>query len=78
MIKYNLFNLRRQLEIKTGRSYSWAEIARESTVQINTVKNIANNKTGRVDLENVFKLIRFFASQGMPITVADLFVMDEP
>lgn len=75
MIKYNLFNLKHQLGIKTGRSYSWAEIARESTVQINTVKNIAHNKTGRVDLDNVFKLMQFFSSQGMPITISDLFVV---
>jgi hypothetical protein len=67
--------LKHQLEIKTGRPYSWAEIARESTVQINTVKNIANNKTGRVDLDNVSKLMRFFASQGMPITVSDFFIV---
>lgn len=76
MLKYNLFALKRELELKTGVAYSWVKISNKSGVKINTVKNIAGNKTGRVDLENVDKLIKFFNSEGMPVTPSDFLVDD--
>lgn len=74
-IKYNLFALKHELEIKTGRTYSWVKIANESGVQINTIKNIAGNKTARIDLDILEKILKFFASQGMPITPNDFLVV---
>jgi len=60
-IKYNLFALKHHLELKTGRAYPWTEVARQSSgVHITTVMNMAGNKTGRVDLENLARLISFF------------------
>ena len=74
-IKYNLFALKHQLELKTGRSYPWTEVAKQSGIHINTVKNMAGNKTGRVDLENLARLISFFNTAGLPVTLADLFIV---
>ncbi len=74
-IKYNLFALKRQLEVKSNRPYTWKEIAGAVNAHPNTLQNIAGNKTARVDTHVMAGLLDFFAAQGMPITVADLFVI---
>lgn len=71
-IKYNIFSLKHQLELKTDKPYPWTEVSRLSGVNINSLKNIAGNKTRRVDFDNLESLIDFFAAQGMPITISDL------
>lgn len=75
-LKHNLFTLKRQLEIKKGKEYSWLQIAEATQVHPNTLHNIAANKTRRVDLDIADKLLTFFAAEGMPVTVADLFVVE--
>lgn len=78
-IKYNLFMLKRQLEMHKGKSYSWQEISHTTGVHFNTLHNIENNKTRRLDLDIVAKLLDFFAAEGMPVSVDDLFlVSNEP
>ena len=51
------------------------EIASAVNAHPNTLQNIAGNKTARVDTHVMAGLLDFFAAQGMPITVADLFVI---
>lgn len=74
-IKYNLFALKLQLEVKNTRPYTWKEIASAVNAHPNTLQNIAGNKTARVDTHVMAGLLDFFAAEGMPITVADLFVI---
>lgn len=74
-IKYNLFTLKRQLEVLKGKSYTWQEISHTSGVHFNTLHNIEGNKTRRLDLDIVAKLLDFFKAEGMPVGVADLFVV---
>jgi hypothetical protein len=76
-IKYNLFALKNRLESKTSRPYPWTEVSRQSGVNINTIKNLVGNKTGRVDLENLARLIDFFKRQGLPVTLSDIFTVTE-
>lgn len=72
-IKYNLFALKRQLELLKGKSYTWQEISHKTGIHFNTLHNMENNKTRRVDLDIVAKLLDFFAAEGMPVTVDQLF-----
>lgn len=72
-INHNLFTLKRQLEIAKRHEYSWMQIAEATKVHPNTLHNIATNKTRRVDLDIVEKLLAFFAAEGMPVTINDLF-----
>ncbi len=69
---FNLFNLKQQLEMKKGREYSWAEIARLAGLHRNTIDRIAANQTGRIDLSTITSLVAFFHSQGMTVDVSDL------
>lgn len=72
-LNHNLFTLKRQLEIAKRREYTWVQIAAATDVHPNTLHNIATNKTRRVDLDIVEKLLAFFAAEGMPVTINDLF-----
>lgn len=76
-IEYNLFNLKKQLEIKSQREFSWNEIAERSGVHRNTMLNLANDRTRRIDLDIMARLIDFFASEGMPVTPNDLFIVEK-
>lgn len=75
-LAFNLFTLKRELEINKQREYTWREIAHATSVHHNTLYNIANNKTRRVDMDTMAALLTFFANEGMPITPADLFIVE--
>jgi hypothetical protein len=72
---HNLFNLRRQLEMKTGKVYKLQDIEKLSGVHRNTLANLSKNATRRIDLDIAARLVDFFNSQGMEITLADLFTL---
>lgn len=76
-IQYNIFNLKKQLEIQNQKEYSWAQIAELSDIHRNTVLNLANDRTQRVDLDVVARLLTFFKSEGMPVSIGDLFVVTD-
>ena len=75
-IKFNLFKLRANLEAELKGPVSWVKIAEATGVHRNTMQNLVNNKTSTVDLEVMGKLLDFFAAEGMPITIADLFTVE--
>ncbi len=72
-MEFNLFTLRRKLEIEKGREYTWEEIARAAGVHPNTVYNLAANRSKRVDVETLAKLANYFIREGMDIGPGDLF-----
>lgn len=75
-IRYNLYSLKKQLEINAQSDYTWDKIALDSNVHRNTLLNMANDKTRRIDLDIMGRLIDYFASEGMPVTPNDLFVVE--
>jgi len=76
-ITFDLFKLKQQLQLATGKEFSFSEIAREANLHRNTVERISQNRTDRVDLETLAKLIFFFRRYGVAITVGDLFNVKE-
>lgn len=74
-VKFNLFELRANLEASLKEPVSWVKIAEATGVHRNTMQNLVNNKTSTVDLEVMGKLLDFFQGQGMPVTIADLFTV---
>lgn len=71
-MKFNLFALKRRLELATGKPYTWQQIAYQTDVHFNTIYNLSSNRTRRVDLEILGKLYDFFRREGLEITTADL------
>lgn len=74
-VSHNLFALKRQLEIHSNRPYTWAEIEAATGIHRNTLSNYASNSTSRLDFDVAARLLDFFAAEGMPITVGDLFTV---
>lgn len=74
-VTYNLFSLKRKLEMQTGRAYTWKEISAATRIHTNTLQNLSNNKTARIDLGIMGKLMDYFESEGLPVEPADIFVI---
>lgn len=75
-VKSNLFALRRQLELQTGRAWPWSEIAEAAKLNPNTVYSLANNRTTGAQYDTMAKLIDFFHKEGLEIEVGDLFLVE--
>jgi hypothetical protein len=76
-IDHNLFALKRQLELKTGKSYKWVDIEAASGVHRNTLQNLSKNATRRLDLDIWSRLYDFFRNEGLDIGPGDLFTVSE-
>lgn len=76
--KFNLKQLIRQLESKNNRDYEYQQIAKASGLSRFTVASIANNVSIRIELRTIDKLLDFFAAEGMPVTVDQLFTDAPP
>lgn len=72
-VVFNLATLRRQLEIKEGRTIPWRELADEADLSKDTVNRMATNSATRVDTLTLKKLLVYFRTHGMQIGVGDLF-----
>lgn len=74
-VTYNMLPLKHMLESKTGDSYSWTKMADEAHIHRNTIQKMARNKTARVDMEVIGKLITLFDSVGLEITPNDILLV---
>jgi len=74
-VKYNLFSLKRKLAMQKGRPYTWKEISHATKIHTNTLQNLAGNKTARIDLDILAKLLDYFEQEGAPIEPNDLFTI---
>lgn len=76
-ISFDLFRLKQQLQLATGKEFSFSEIARQADLHRNTVERLAANKIDRIDLVTLAKLLLFFRGHGIDINVGDLFSVKE-
>ena len=77
-IRYNLSNLKLELEYKNKREYTWKQLAKEIGVSERTLSSWLHNRTARIDILGIEKLLDFFADEGMPIRFEKLFSIDYP
>jgi hypothetical protein len=75
-IVFNFFALKQQLQLLLKREISLAHIARESSLHRNTIERIFHNKTDRIDLETIGKLMLYFQNQGLDIQPGDFFLVE--
>lgn len=73
----NLQQLRLNLQAQKGREYTWIEIADRTDIHTSQLYRYINNDTRRVDLDTLAKLYNFFRSEGLDITIADLFTVTD-
>lgn len=72
-MRFNLIPLKGRLETATKRTYTWTDIARATGLHQNTLYNLANNDTRRVDLGTLEKVLAFFRAEGLNIDAGELF-----
>jgi AraC-like DNA-binding protein len=71
--KLNIFKAVRRLEAETGKHYTIQDIAREAGMHRHTVASLLD---GRED-KTLGKVLAFFADEGMPVTINDLFTVTD-
>jgi hypothetical protein len=76
MLKFNLHAPLGKLEEKNGR-YSYARISDKSGISRQGVRRLLVEGTQQIDVGTLSKLLAFFAAEGMPITVGDLFTVTD-
>ena len=76
-IKFTVFNQVKDYEKKIGRSASVSELAKRVGVDSRTMSAAMGGDMARVDLTVLGKFLAFFAAEGMPVTVADLFTVTD-
>jgi DNA-binding XRE family transcriptional regulator len=76
-VAFNVDRLLRQLSAKNNKSYDKVTVAALSGISRTTITSITNNENKRCDFETLGKLLDFFQGQGMPITIADLFTVEQ-
>jgi hypothetical protein len=74
-LSFNLHKPLSLLEQKKNCRYSYAAIADGSGLTRQGVRRLLKEKSDRVDLSTLGKLLDFFSAEGMPITVGDLFAV---
>lgn len=77
MLKFNLHKPLSQLEQKKNRRYSYAEIADACDLTRQGVRRLLKEESNTLSVLTLDKLLRFFASEGMPITIDQLFTVTE-
>lgn len=73
---FDLFDVIKRLERQKQEPVPYTYVADRSGLSRFTIQKIIAGDTTRVDLDTLAKLLDFFAAEGMPITVADLFRTD--
>lgn len=77
-ISFNLHKPLSELEAQKGR-YSFAQISASSGITRQGIRRLLKEPTRQIDIDTIGKLLDFFAAEGMPITISDLFtVTQEP
>lgn len=78
MLRFNLHKPLGELESRNGR-YSYARISEISGISRQGVRRLLTDETRQIDVTTLDKLLAFFAAEGMPVTIGDLFVVtDDP
>ena len=68
-----LFALRK----KNNKKYKYSDVARFSGLERKGLENLANNKTYQDLLSTLSGILDFFSAEGMPITIDQLFTVQE-
>lgn len=74
-VVFNLIAPLAQLETKKGKRYTAIEISRISDVNRQTIRNFMTEPPDQINTSTLGKLLQFFADEGMPIQIGDLFTV---
>ena len=76
-VTFNLHAPLSNLEQLKNRRYSYAEVADISSLTRQGVRRLLKEPSETVSVVTLAKLLDFFAAEGMPITIDQLFTVQE-
>lgn len=76
-VRFNLIQQLAKLENKKQRRYNNAEIGRKAGLSRQTVRNVMGNAPTQINVDTLGGLLAFFADEGMPVTINDLFTVTD-
>ena len=76
-VTFNLHAPLSNLEQLKNRRYSYAEVADISTLTRQGVRRLLKEPSETVSVVTLAKLLDFFSAEGMPITIDQLFTVQE-
>jgi hypothetical protein len=76
-IKYSLDERLFELRKHTGKRYKYSDLSKFSGIDRKIIENLAHNKTYQDLLPILASLLDFFTVEGMPITIDQLFTVQE-
>lgn len=77
-VKLNVFALFKDLEKQTGHNLYMTDVAAKSGITRQTWDKLLRGDTERVEMRTLARLLDFFAAEGMPVTINDLFTITGP
>jgi predicted XRE-type DNA-binding protein len=74
---FTIFDQIVKLQKATGDRLSDSEYARQIGITRQTFGALMKGEMLRIEIDTIDKLLDFFAAEGMPVTVADLFTVSQ-
>lgn len=75
-VQLALFQLKNELERRTGRAYTWEELAEGFGVHQNTITNHLAGYSKSVRYDMLGEMLAYFAREGLELEIGDLFIVD--
>lgn len=72
-VKLNVFALLKDLEKQAGHNLYMTDVSAKSGITRPTWDKILKGESDRIEFRTLAKLLDFFAAEGMPVGVGDLF-----
>jgi hypothetical protein len=76
-VRLNIYSLIKDLEKHISSDLYWTDVAVKSGITRQTWDRLRNNQATAIELRTMGKLLDFFAGEGMPITLAELFTVTD-
>lgn len=76
-VKLNIFSLIKRLEIARGHDLEWSDISLKSGITRQTWLRLRRNEATGIDFVTLGRLLDFFAAEGQPISISDLFTVTQ-
>jgi transcriptional regulator with XRE-family HTH domain len=76
-VALNLFGLKKQLEIRTGRDYTLQEMAEGMGLNYYGLMRAMNGDTQGVQFDTLGKMLDYFRAEGLDVEIGDLFAVGE-
>lgn len=75
IVQLNLLGALHRLEDRMARRYTYSDIAHIADLNRQGVRHLLKNPPKRIDTETLGKLLDFFAAEGMPVSIDELFTV---